>query len=79
MLSLRVIQQGDEKSVTEEYGFKKEVLSNGPNSGTLGIFRDHILKTLRQTQKKISHAVPLFRTHTILRSILHMLIINVYL
>ena len=34
-MSLRVIQQSDEKSVTEEYGFKKEVLSNGPNSGTL--------------------------------------------
>ena len=34
-MSLRVTQQGDEKSVTEEYGFKKEVLSNGPNSGTL--------------------------------------------
>ena len=45
----------------------------------LGIFRDHILKTLRQSQKKISHAVLLFRTQTILRSILHMLIINVYL
>ena len=45
----------------------------------LGIFRDHILKTLRQPQKKISHAVPLFRTQTILRSILHILIINVYL
>ena len=35
VMSLRVTQQGDEKSVTEEYGFKKEVLSNGPNSGTL--------------------------------------------
>ena len=34
-MSLRVIQQSDEKSVTEEYGFKKEVLSNGPISGTL--------------------------------------------
>lgn len=35
VMSLRVIQKSDEKSVTEEYGFKKEVLSNGPNSGTL--------------------------------------------
>ena len=35
VMSLRLIQQGDEKSVTEEYGFQKEVLSNGPNSGTL--------------------------------------------
>lgn len=35
VMSLRITQQGDEKSVTEEYGFKKEVLSNGPNSGTL--------------------------------------------
>ena len=35
VMSLRLIQQGDEKSVTKEDGFQKEVLSNGPNSGTL--------------------------------------------
>lgn len=80
----RIIQPDGKKSVTKIYGFKKEILLCVGKGSTfpmdliqgiyLRIFRNHIWKTLRQLQKKISYVAPLFRgTNS------HMLTINAYL
>lgn len=90
-ITYRFIQPDGEKSVTEIHSFKKDTPLCGGQGGILafpvdltkgiypGIFRDPNSRTLNQLQKKISYTVPLFRTQTILRTILHMLLINTYL